>query len=147
MKTIVVPSVFIRVHPWLIVFFRRHRTLFGVFWAGWLVGVISGSLASGDEMSSLDKVLPFLQYDKLMHYGAYAGLAFLSLLAFERRRGIAVALSMILLGGVIEFLQNFSPGRTPEFADAIANTLGVFTGIALGLLVTGPLGPESAAGD
>lgn len=112
------------------------RTALRVFWAVWLAGVISGSLASGDEMSSLDKVLPFLQYDKLMHYGAYAGLAFLSLLAFERRRGIAVALSMILLGGVIEFLQHFSPGRTPEFADAIANALGVFSGIALGLLVT-----------
>ena len=116
---------------------ERHRTPLRVFWATWLAGVISGSLASGNEMSSLDKVLPFLQYDKVTHYGAYAGLAFLSLLAFERRRGLAVALSMILLGAVIELLQHFSPGRTPDIADAIANTLGVFSGIAVGLLVTG----------
>ena len=52
----------------------------------WLAEVISGSLAPENEMSSLDKVLPFLQYDKLMRDGSYAGLAFLSLLAFERRR-------------------------------------------------------------
>jgi VanZ family protein len=83
-------------------------------------------------VSSLEKVAPFLEYDKLVHFGAYAGLAFLSLLAFEGRRGMAVALSMIFLGAGIEILQHFSPGRTPDIDDAIANTLGVLSGIALG---------------
>ena len=55
---------------------ERHRTPLRVFWAMWLAGVISGSLASGNEMSSLDKVLPFLQYDKLTHYGATLALPF-----------------------------------------------------------------------
>jgi len=90
-------------------------------------------------MSSLESVVPLLQYDKLVHYGAYAGLAFLSMMAFERRRGIRVALSMILLGAVIEFLQHFSPGRTPDIADATANALGVLSGIAVGSLVIGVL--------
>jgi VanZ family protein len=90
-------------------------------------------------MSSLEKVVPFLEYDKLMHYGAYTGLAFLSMLAYERRRGFVLALSMILLGVVIEFLQHFSPGRTPDIADVIANSTGVFSGIVLGLLVIGAL--------
>jgi VanZ family protein len=74
-----------------------------------------------------------------MHYGAYTGLAFLSILAYERWRGLALALSMILLGVVIELLQHFSPGRTPDIADVIANSTGVFTGITLGLCVIGAL--------
>lgn len=115
----------------------KYRTLLRVLWGMCLFGVICGSLASGNELSSLEKVLPFLGYDKLLHYGAYAGLAFLSVLAFERRRGLALALSMILLGVVLELGQHFSPGRTPDVADATANSLGVFSGIALGLFVTG----------
>jgi VanZ family protein len=115
---------------------ERYRTLLRVFWGVWLAGVVWGSLVSGNEMSSLENVVPFLQYDKLVHGGAYAGLALLSMLAFERRRGIAVALSMILLGAVIELLQHFSPGRTPDVADAIANSVGVLSGIALGILLT-----------
>jgi VanZ like family len=113
---------------------RRYRTLLHLFWAVWLAGVVCGSLISGNEMSSLEKVVPFLHYDKLMHYGAYTGLAFLSVLAFERRRGIAVALSMILLGAAIELGQHYSPGRTPDLDDAIANSIGVCSGIVLARL-------------
>ena len=88
--------------------------------------------------------MPFLHYDELVHYGAYAGLAFLSLSAFERRRGIVVALSMILLGAAMEFLQHFSPGRSPDITDAIVNTLGVLSGISVGLLVTGALARDAS---
>ena len=122
----------------------RHRTLLRVFWSTWLAGVVRGSLVSGTEMSSLEKVVPFLHYDKLVHYGAYVGLAFLSLSAFERRRGIVVALSMILLGAAMEFLQHFSPGRSPDITDAIVNTLGVLSGISVGLLVTGALARDAS---
>ena len=114
----------------------------------WLSGVIGGSLASGGQLSSLEEKLPFLEYDKLMHFGAYAGIALLSLLAFERRRGIALALSMVLMGGLIELAQNLSPGRTPDIADAICNTLGVLCGLALGLFLTRYIllpGPPSAS--
>jgi hypothetical protein len=72
-----------------------------------------------------------LKYDKLTHFGAYAGLSVLSMLAFERWRGVFVALSMILLGALIEAAQYFSPGRTPDLIDALANTLGVLSGLAL----------------
>ncbi len=120
----------------------QHRTLLRVLWTAWLICVLAGSLASGKEISSLDRVLPFLEYDKLLHFAAYAGLAVLSILAFERRRAILVALSSILLGAVIELAQHFSPGRTPDVTDAIANTLGVFSGIGLGLLLAARLRPD-----
>ena len=123
----------------------RYRTLFRVSWVVWLAGVVWGSLVSGNEMSSLESALPLLQYDKLVHYGAYAGLALLSMLAFERRRGIVTALSMILLGAVIELLQHFSPGRTPDIADATANAFGVLSGIAVGLFLTRVWAPSRHA--
>jgi VanZ family protein len=59
--------------------------------------------------------------------------------AFERWRGVVVALSMILLGAVMEGGQQFSPGRTPDVNDAIANSLGVFSRIALRLLAAATL--------
>ena len=41
---------------------------------------------------------------------------------------------MILLGALLDFAQNFVPGRTFDLYDILANTLGVIIGIALGLL-------------
>jgi len=70
-------------------------------------------------MESLDRVVPLLEInDKVVHYGAYGGLGFLSILAFQRRSGIAVAVSMILLGILLEIAQRFAPGRTPDPLDA-----------------------------
>jgi VanZ like family len=114
----------------------KYRIHFRVLWAVWLTGVISGCLATGDEISSLNSVLPFMGHDKLLHYGAYVGLACLSILAFQRGRGIVVALSVIPLGGAIELAQRFSPGRTPDIVDAIFNSLGVFSGMLIGLLIS-----------
>jgi hypothetical protein len=119
---------------------NHHRPFFRALWAICLAGVVWGSLVSGEELSSLEKVVPFLDSDKLMHYGAYTGLAFLSTLALERRRGIAIALSMVLMGFLLELGQRFSPGRTPDFADALANTLGVSTGTVFGCMSAGRFG-------
>src|SRR5215469_8564263 len=91
----------------------KYRIFFRVLWAVLLVSVISGCLITGNELSSLSQVLPFLGYDKLTHYSAYVGLAFLSILGFEPRRGVVVALLMVLVGVLIELAQRFSPGRTP----------------------------------
>jgi hypothetical protein len=104
-------------------------------WALWLAGVICGSLISGNDISSLEQVLPIFGYDKVVHFGAYAGLGLLSIAAFGRSRGWVVAICMIPLGAVIEAGQHFSPERTPDVGDAIANALGVLSGIGLGLLI------------
>ena len=111
----------------------RHRSIVRALWALWLIGVVWGSLISETRMESLDRVVPLLEInDKVVHYGAYAGLGFLSMLAFDRRRGIAVAISMIVLGILLEIAQRLAPGRTPDALDALANTLGILTGITLG---------------
>src|SRR3954462_869928 len=125
----------------------RHRKILRALWALWLAGVLWGSLISQSRMESLDRVVPMLEVsDKLVHFAAYAGLALLSLLAFERRRGTLVALSMIPLGGLVEFAQRLAPGRTPDIMDALANCLGVLLGTTLGVLFvsrrSGSIPPE-----
>jgi VanZ family protein len=74
--------------------------------------------------------------DKFLHFIGYCGLAFLAILSFHRRnRGVAAALSMILLGVGVEFAQMLSPTRTTEWADATANTAGVLCGLMAALLL------------
>ena len=116
-----------RFHP------AEHRPFFRALWAVCLAAVVWGSLASEKELESLTRVLP--SNDKLLHFGAYAGLAVLSILAFKSVRGLLCALLLLPLGAFLELGQHFSPGRTADLFDALANTCGVFSGIALGLLL------------
>jgi VanZ family protein len=59
-------------------------------------------------------------------------LSFLPVIGFrDRRRGLMAGLSMFLLGILMEAGQHFSPGRSPELGDALANGLGVACGVIL----------------
>ncbi|HUL05495.1 MAG TPA: VanZ family protein [Candidatus Acidoferrum sp.] len=72
--------------------------------------------------------------DKLEHAIAYFGLAILGGLAFrERRRLLYLFVILCAMGGAIELLQAFSPGRTPELADAVADAAGAAAGIFVAL--------------
>ena len=72
--------------------------------------------------------------DKILHFFAYLLLALLPVLSFKsRRRGIVTGLLMAFLGAALEGGQAFSPGRSVELADILANNLGVFCGLLLGL--------------
>lgn len=72
--------------------------------------------------------------DKLEHGIAYFGLAILGGLAFrEPRRLLYLFITLCAMGGAIELLQAFSPGRTPELADAIADAVGAGAGILVAL--------------
>lgn len=73
--------------------------------------------------------------DKLLHYSSYMLLAFVPMMGFRRRTGIACALAMIPVGVVLEFLQRLVPGRSFEYADMAANTLGVLTGLAVAAIL------------
>lgn len=80
--------------------------------------------------------------DKIEHFGAYAGLAFLGGIGFNRGRWLVLLpLLLIALGILLEFLQQLAPGRASEVADAVANSLGVAAGAcfaaALGAIQSG----------
>lgn len=97
--------------------------------------VVTGSLAPGD--SSLMRMVGERHInDKVEHFTAYALLAVLPVVGL-RRRTIALlgAGSMALTGLILELLQHFVPGRTPDVLDELANISGVVCGMAFGSLI------------
>ena len=69
-----------------------------------------------------------------MHFCAYLALSLLLVIRFrDRRRGLMAGLSMFLLGILLEAGQHFSPGRSVELGDVLANGVGVSCGTLLGL--------------
>ena len=104
-----------------------------VLWAVLLCCVIIGSLlpAASPVMVAIGRLDI---WDKLQHFGAYLALSFLPVIGFkDRRQGLKAGLSMFLLGILMEAGQHFSPGRSPELGDVIANGVGVSCGALLGL--------------
>lgn len=102
-------------------------------WVVLICCVVIGSLAPAS--SSLMVAIGSLHvWDKLQHFGAYLVLSFLPVIGFrDRRRGMAAALSMFVLGALLEAGQHFSPGRAVELGDVVANGAGVGCGTLLGL--------------
>lgn len=104
-----------------------------LFWLLAMAVVITGELLPGNSPA-----LAWIGYwhvsDKLLHFVAYTGLAVIPVFGFRLPAGLASAGSMILLGIALEFAQRLVPGRSFEVADMVANALGVFGGVALGLL-------------
>ena len=72
------------------------------------------------------------QTDKIAHFLAYAGLAFLALLTFRSNTSRAAALIFVIaLGVFLEWVQLYIDGRTASFLDAAVNFLGVAGGVLL----------------
>ena len=100
-----------------------------------LVGVWLASMAVDVVCSLLPRLeLPGAMWnaDKLYHGAAYAWLGGLAVLAVPgRTAGRLAALSMIVLGALLEWGQSFVPGRTASLGDAAANAVGVLLGLWL----------------
>lgn len=95
-----------------------------------MIAVISGSLIPGDMVPAV-----IGEHDKWAHAGGYSLLGFLPLAgARSAKLGIFLALAAIPMGGALELGQHFVPGRTPDFYDAAANSLGVVLGMIVALL-------------
>ena len=79
--------------------------------------------------------VPHLANDKLMHFGAFGGLAFLVAWALPTREGQAHIRGLITLTLIIgyamidEITQNFIPGRTCSLGDFIADAIGAVMGL------------------
>lgn len=74
-------------------------------------------------------------WDKVLHFTAYFGLAWLATLGWGRRIRPLLILAVILaLGGTLEILQAMV-GRDAEWGDMLANTLGGFAGMGLAVLM------------
>ena len=65
-----------------------------------------------------------LDHSKIAHFFCYGGLAGLTYVTFKKSYAIAFLLPLSI-GVTIEFLQRFSPTRTPRFLDIIINGCGI----------------------
>jgi VanZ family protein len=81
------------------------------------------------------------------HFIAYAGTGFFVALGYVGRRQRGVAwIGLAAASGLFELLQNFVPGRSPSFFDALASSGGLTCGMAVGALLTAALTWDRADG-
>lgn len=107
--------------------FSKYSRIILLLWGISICIVIYYSLVPRVELP-----IDFWQVDKVYHGAAYFWLALLSMTGFSVRRALPAALSMIILGVLLETGQYFISGRTFSLMDIAANSLGVILGIILG---------------
>jgi hypothetical protein len=70
--------------------------------------------------------LPPLPHDKLLHFGAFAGLTLLAATMAHSLQSLGLwALGLLAAGWLIEVLQNLVPGRRFCWHDQAANAAGI----------------------
>ncbi len=111
---------------------ETRRVLMLSLWAVLIVCVVIGSLSPAAS-PVIAEISRLRINDKVMHFCAYLALSLLPVIGFkDRRRGLRAGLSMFFLGVLMEAGQHFSPGRSVELGDVIANGAGVSCGALLG---------------
>lgn len=102
------------------------------FWlALWIFGMGIGIYLSLMPTTPREQIIPHL--DKIIHGFSYALLAVFAACIFEQKNAkLAALLWLVLLSGLIEFAQGYlTTTRSMEFADFIANCIGIGIGIWL----------------
>lgn len=100
----------------------------------WIISIIAISYMS--LIPRIDIPVKFSYSDKVWHFFAYVWLSFLPYGGFKTRTiALMGSLLMVLLGIGLEIGQSYIPGREAAFSDAMANSIGVITGIVLGNLL------------
>jgi VanZ family protein len=97
----------------------------------WIFGMAMGMYLSLMPTTPRQQVIPHL--DKFIHGCSYALLAIFAVCIFEQKSARWKAIAwLIVFGGLIELAQGYLPtGRTMEFNDFVANSIGIFIGAYL----------------
>ena len=74
---------------------------------------------------------------ELEHFVAYAGSTTIAIAGYGRRPGTVRVIGLFwIYAGILEYLQQFSPGRHPSIADFAESALGAFFGgVAVSLVL------------
>lgn len=110
----------------------RFNLLFKILWLASIVVVTYLSLSS-----RIDFPVKVQHIDKLYHSLAYLWLAALPFIGFQHSRiALSGAILMLPFGILMEYAQGaMAHGRFFSFGDMIANGIGVFLGVGLGLYI------------
>jgi VanZ family protein len=107
---------------------RLHRLWLAIGWI--LVGLVVYATLTPNP-PDLELGIPI--WDKLSHFLAYVLLmGWFVQIYHTKENHLRLVIFLVLLGVILEILQLLGGVRTMEFADMIANTLGVLVGYALG---------------
>ena len=100
-------------------------------WTFWLLLLV----VIGLTLSPVAYLPPqaFSLWDKAEHALAFAALTALGALAYPRRIGL-LALSLLVFGGAIELAQAATGWRSGDWADWLADAVGLVAGLALAAL-------------
>ena len=119
---------------------------------GWALTIFIVSSIPGNELPEVDIV----NFDKLVHLGVYALLAFLVYLSFRHQMRYPMLFRLAILsaflacafyGGTDEIHQLWIPGRTCDIWDWTSDTLGAALGVLVGWYFERWLGgPSSSQG-
>ena len=107
-------------------------------WQAWravwffLVSMVGYLALTPQPPASID-----LGWDKLNHLSAFAAMAFAGFFSFPDsvRQRVAMLFVLMAYGGLIEIVQLYIPGRTGEWADLLADSLGIGIGAAMAMLI------------
>ena len=94
-----------------------------MFWSCGVAILILALMPTGPQ-------LPTTGWDKSDHALAFVVLTILGCRAYPNRIAV-VLVGLILYGGLIEVLQSFTPYRSAEWADLLADAIGVIVGRGL----------------
>jgi VanZ family protein len=115
------------VFHWLV----RNKIRAACLSVGWAAFIFAGCLLPGKDVPSLT----IFQYDKLVHFGIFAVLAFLCLAVYKYPGTVKNSLKVLLIctayGYAVELLQGSGlvEGRSCDLYDALADSIGALIGI------------------
>jgi VanZ family protein len=102
---------------------------------GWLLVIATVNASLQQNMWDVAKVMPS---DKVMHFAGYCALAMWFAGVARRSRYLVVGLMLVALGGALEIAQGMmGVGRSADWWDFLANSLGIVTGLGVAALGLG----------
>ncbi len=110
-----------------------------LWWFWWSAGWVMLACTVNESLQRhVWKVAEVLGWDKATHFVGYFLLTTWFTGVARRSRYLVVGASLVVFGGVLEIAQGLMhEGRTADWSDFLANTLGIATGVTLALLGLG----------
>ena len=109
----------------------------------YMPGAFAAVIFTSSSMTGSTLAGAFINADKLLHMGLYAGMAAVVAMAMQRparplswRMALLAAAVAIAYGALDEYHQAHVPGRVPSGSDILADTVGALLGAGWYLLAS-----------